>query len=94
LPTHPTAADLDALIPGYTTYDAVSLEFSVTPAKSGELVFSYIFASEEYNEWVDSSFNDVFGFWVSGPGIVGPGGSNRVNVAYMPDLVTPVSINK
>jgi hypothetical protein len=47
----------------------------------------------EYNEWVDSPFNDVFGFWVSGPGIVGTDGSNRLNIAYLPDRTTPCSIN-
>lgn len=48
----PGDADLDALIPGYDTFDAVSLEFDVTPAKAGELVFSWVLFSEEYNEWV------------------------------------------
>jgi len=47
-------ADLDALIPGYNTFDAVSLEFDVTPTKSGELVFSWVMFSEEYNEWVSA----------------------------------------
>jgi hypothetical protein len=42
----PGDADLTALIPGYETYDATVLEFDVVPAKSGELVFQYIFASE------------------------------------------------
>ena len=42
---------------------------------------------------VDTAFNDVFGFWVSGPGISAPDGSSRVMVAYMPDQVTPCSIN-
>lgn len=38
-----------------------------------------------------SPFNDVFGFWISGPGIAGPNGT--LNVAYMPDQVTACSIN-
>lgn len=42
----PGDPDLTALIPGYETYDATVLEFDVVPAKSGELVFQYIFASE------------------------------------------------
>lgn len=40
-----------------------------------------------------SPFNDVFGFWISGPGIVGPNGTDRLNVAYMPDQITPCSID-
>lgn len=87
----PGDTDLDALIPGYTTYDAVKLEFDVIPAKNGQLIFSYAFGSEEYNEWVDSPFNDVFGFWISGPGI--NDGIKPTNVAYLPDQVTPCSIN-
>eukprot|EP00775_Hariotina_reticulata_P009203 gene9203-9370_t len=85
----PGDTDLDSLIPGYVTYDATVLEFDVVPARNGELVFQYVFASEEYNEWVDSSYNDVFGFWI------GPKdkSSAAVNVAYLPDLVTPTSIN-
>lgn len=89
----PGDADLDSLIPGYTTYDAAVLEFDVTPVTNGDLVFQYVFASEEYNEWVGSPYNDIFAFWVSGPGITAPDGSNRLNIAYMPDLVTPTSIN-
>jgi hypothetical protein len=66
--------DLDLLIPGFTTYDAVSLEFDVTPLKDGYLVFRYVFGSDEYNEWVGSPFNDVFGFFI---------GPNKQNVAIV-----------
>lgn len=56
--------DLNSLVTGYTTYDAVALEFDVTVAKDGFLVFRYVFGSDEYNEWVGSPFNDVFGFFI------------------------------
>lgn len=59
--------DLDQLIGG-TTHDAAILEFDVTTTTS-DLVISYVFASEEYQEFVDSSFNDVFGFFVDGQNI-------------------------
>lgn len=58
-------SDLDALIPGYTTYDACTLEFDFT-TQSSTVSFQYVFASEEYNEYVNSSYNDVFGFFIDG----------------------------
>jgi len=74
-------AQLTALIPGYSTHDATSLEFTFTSA-GGDLYFNYVFASEEYNEFTNSSFNDVFGFFLDG-----------VNIALIPGTSTPVSIN-
>ncbi|NTV50522.1 MAG: PEP-CTERM sorting domain-containing protein [Geobacteraceae bacterium] len=74
-------ASLNALIPGYSTNDAAQLSFDFTTA-GGNLFFNYVFASEEYNEWVGSSFNDVFAFFLDG-----------VNIALIPSTTTPVSIN-
>lgn len=59
---------LDALIPGYVTYDASIIEMDVTPS-TDTLAFSYVFASEEYQEFVNTSFNDLFAFLVTGPGL-------------------------
>ena len=77
----PGDADLDLLIPGYLTQDATVLEFDFIPAGS-VLTFRYVFASEEYNEYANTAFNDVFGFFVNG-----------VNRALLPDGITVVSIN-
>ena len=74
-------AQLDALIPGYSTHDATSLSFDFTTS-TGDLYFDYAFASEEYNDWVGSGYNDVFGFFVDGQ-----------NIALLPGTTTPVSIN-
>jgi len=63
---YPGDADLDALIPGYQTYDATILEFDFTCPDPTVVSFQYVFASEEYNEWVGSEFNDVFGFFLNG----------------------------
>lgn len=73
-------AQLTALS-GFATYDKNILEFDFTTG-SGNLFFSYVFASEEYNEYTNSSVNDVFGFFVDG-----------VNIALVPGTSTPVSIN-
>jgi hypothetical protein len=79
-------ADLDALFgfPGPAeeqTTDTTSLEFEFE-SSGGDLFFNFVFASEEYNEFVNSPFNDVFAFFVNG-----------VNIALIPGTNTPVSIN-
>jgi PKD repeat protein len=79
--------DLDALIPGYLTYDACFIEFDMTVA-ADTVRISYVFGSEEYLEYVGTAFNDVFAFWVSGPGI-----ADTVNIATIPDTDIPVAIN-
>ena len=80
------------------TYDATILEFDFIP-QSDTVRFRYVFASEEYHEYSNSSVNDVFAFFISGPGITGPyssppafpGGS--INIALIPGTTTGVSIN-
>lgn len=60
----PGDANLDALS-GYPTYDAAVLEFDFVPT-ANQVVFNYAFASDEYPEWVNTPFNDVFAFYVNG----------------------------
>ncbi|MFN3938994.1 MAG: choice-of-anchor L domain-containing protein [Chitinophagales bacterium] len=78
--------DLDA-ISGYTTYDACILEFDVT-VTSDTLKFNYVFGSEEYTTYVNSSVNDAFGLFISGPGITG-----LENLALIPTTTIGISIN-
>ncbi len=54
-----------------STGDVAVLEFDFIPS-SDTLRFNYVFASEEYLDFVNSSYNDVFAFLISGPGISGP----------------------
>ncbi len=60
----PGDSDLDALS-GFTTFDAAVLEIDFVP-NGGQVFFDFVFSSEEYNEFVNSSFNDVFAFYVNG----------------------------
>ncbi|MFO8087151.1 MAG: choice-of-anchor L domain-containing protein [Bacteroidales bacterium] len=82
---------LAALIPGYTVNDAAVIEFDFVPI-GDTLKFRYVFGSDEYPEFVNSSFNDVFGFFVSGPN---PGGGqyNNYNIARIPGTTLPVTID-
>ncbi|MCB0792947.1 MAG: choice-of-anchor L domain-containing protein [Flavobacteriales bacterium] len=74
------------------THDAAVLEFDFIPS-GDSLSFNYVFASEEYLEFVGLGFNDVFGFFLSGPGISGPYSNNAANIALIPNTTTPVSID-
>ena len=67
--------------------DVVVLEFDFVPQATG-VSFQYVFASEEYPDFVCSDYNDVFGFFISGPGFAG-----NENIAFIPGTTTPVAIN-
>ena len=79
-------ADLDALISGFTTQDAAVIEFDIV-ATEPTIEFKYVFGSEEYLEFVGTSFNDVFGFFI------GTIGDAMQNIALIPDTTVAVSIN-
>ncbi|OXA93746.1 hypothetical protein B0A75_20110, partial [Flavobacterium oncorhynchi] len=71
------------------TRDLVSYSFTITlgPTISG-LKIGYQFGSEEYPDYVGSSYDDAFGFFVTGPGIAG-----TLNMATLPNG-NATSINK
>ncbi|MEZ5022476.1 MAG: choice-of-anchor L domain-containing protein [Chitinophagales bacterium] len=72
--------------------DAFIIEFDFVP--NGDSVsFKYVFASEEYPDYVCDQYNDGFGFFLSGPGISGPYSNNGKNIALVPGTNTQVAIN-
>ncbi len=91
--------------PGMVTYDqdlndlatntvtnGCIIEFDFIP--SGDTIsFRYMFASVEYPSYVCSGFNDVFGFFISGPGFSGPFMNGGENIALVPGGNIPVTIN-
>lgn len=88
-----TAGDEDLeLWVGQPTFDACALEFDCIPI-GDTLEFNFAFGSEEYPEFAFSAFNDVFGIFMSGPGITGPYSNNAENIAWVPGTNVPVSIN-
>jgi len=87
-PNNVEGAGMDNGAPGYgllgavagaTTYNAAVLQFDFVPY-SDTVRFNYIFASEEYLEYVETGYNDAFAFYISGPGI-----SGLQNIARLPN---------
>ncbi|MEZ5046183.1 MAG: choice-of-anchor L domain-containing protein [Chitinophagaceae bacterium] len=85
-------ADLTTLVGG-ATFDACILEFDFVPL--GDTVkFEYVFGSSEYPSFTCTNFNDVFGFFISGPGIAGPYSNASDNIALVPGSTTcPVGVS-
>jgi hypothetical protein len=77
----PGDSDLDGLLDGLSTFDASVLKFDFIP-QGTNVTIRYVFSSEEYNEFVDTGFNDVFGFFVNG-----------TNFALIPGTNLPVAID-
>lgn len=80
-----------ATLAGASIMDATWLQFDFIPTVP-LVTFRYVFGSEEYPEYVNAGFNDVFGFFITGPN---PGGGTytNVNLALIPSTTLPVSID-
>ena len=88
-----TVGDADlSMLSGVPTYNAAALEFDFETVND-TVNFRYVFASEEYPEYACGTFNDAFGFFISGPGILGPFSDSAMNIALIPGTTTPVAIN-
>ena len=78
-------------------FDVATIEFDFIPT-SDTVSFNYVFGSNEYLTWVNSEYNDVFGFFISGPGITGPYSSpagfpnGSINIATVPNSTPPLPI--
>jgi len=80
--------DLQAIATG-VVMDAVALEFDLIALRDS-IVFEYVFASDEYPEFVDQGVNDIFGFFLKQQDsrAIFP-----VNLAQVPNSRKAVSIN-
>lgn len=91
--TNNTGSDPDLVqLSGQSINDRSVLEFDFIP-EGDSISFRFVFASEEYPEFVCSTFNDAFGFFLSGPGISGPFSNNAINIALVPGTTVPITIN-
>jgi len=66
-------------------FDICSIEFDFVPMDNS-IQFNYQFGSDEYPEYVDSPYNDIFAFIVSDD-------TGSKNIALIPGTNVPVSIN-
>jgi|GEM_PF-2218458 len=82
--------DLSAISGGGT--DAVSLEFSFIP-NGNVMTFSYVFASDEYTDYVLEGYNDIFGIFMSGPTFSGSFSNNSENIALIPGTGQAVGVS-
>ena len=90
---------LNAINLNWNVNNVTILEFDFV-AESESVAFNYVFGSSEYSNYTCTQYNDIFGFFLSGPGITGPYSNNGVNLAYIPDpnnpgeyTTTPVAVN-
>ncbi len=89
-----------ALLSGQIMNKCAVLEFDFV-ATGLVLNFDFVFASEEYPDYVPNGgggVNDSFGFFLSGPGITGTysspfPGMNSKNIALVPNTNIPISIS-
>lgn len=81
---------------GANIYNKAVLEFDFVPLND-MVSFRYVFSSEEYERWACSRYNDVFGWFINGPGIPtdinGPFTNDAMNIAFVPGSLDPVCIN-
>lgn len=83
-------AELTAMT-GMQTYDGIILQFDVVPA-TDQLIINYQFGSEEYNQWVNTSYTDQMAIFISGPGF----DTSGENIATGPNgtLINSNTINR
>ena len=67
-----------AALTGYDSFDAATLDFDFVP-NGGTFTFRYVYASEEYNEYVYSTYEDAFLLLVNGVNCATVG-SQRVSI--------------
>lgn len=79
-------SDLNSLVPGLKSYDAAELTIKFIP--DGDVFsFEYVFASEEYPEWVDDVYKDAFGAFLTNPVVT------KYNAATVPGTSEHISIH-
>ncbi|MDR2920750.1 MAG: T9SS type A sorting domain-containing protein [Tannerella sp.] len=97
LPAQNKAKDPDlgpiATASGYNLNTLAVLEFDFR-SFTDSVTFEFVFASEEFPDYSNTSFNDAFGFFISGPSLTDSWGNSgdTINIARYPDG-SPIAVN-
>lgn len=83
--TNPSAGSINS------TFDAAILEFDFIP-QGDSVKFNFVFGSEEYTTWINTQYNDAFGFYLTGPNPAG-GNYTSTNLALVPNTTLPITIS-
>lgn len=86
--------DLAVIANPFSVNNCAILEFDFIP-NGDSLEIRFVFMSHEYPSFTCSSYNDPFGFFISGPGIDGGGQfmNNAANIALIPGSDTFIGVN-
>lgn len=88
---YPLLSQVSTLNGGSTNmFDLCVLEFDLIPS-CDSLGIEFVFGSAEYPTYVCTQFNDVFGFFVTGPYITGVNLLDY-NIATIPNTITPITV--
>lgn len=75
----------NALAGGAHTYDAAFMDIDFIPT-GDTMTMQFVFASEEYPEWISSVYNDIVGVWSNGTAVdlaVGNGDTDPGNISHL-----------
>lgn len=78
---------------GYSLNTLAVLEFDFR-SFTDSVTFEFVFASEEFPDYSNTSYNDAFGFFISGPSLTDEWGNtgDTINIARYPDG-SPIAVN-
>lgn len=87
----PDLMGMSTLYPG-SMYDPGIIQLDLVPL-GDTLEITYVFGSEEYDEYVCSDKDDRMGLFLSGPGLAGAFTNGGINMALLPASGLPVTVN-
>ena len=87
----PDLMTMSVLYPA-SMYDPGIVQLDLVPA-GDTLEITYVFGSEEYDEYACSDKDDRMGLFLSGPGLAGPFTDGAVNIATLPATGLPLTVN-